>query len=104
MKGNLIVNATVLSRQQLETTVRALNKLIADNGPDDALRGIVILAVSTAVLLDFYANPNPVNPIGMCDNPDSLREYFCEVIMAAGKPLVEGGESDKAKGTAPWLN
>ena len=78
------------TEERLRRAYLDVGKAVADASGGSALRGLEIVAMAFAALLDTYAKPNSENPHGMCDDPEEFRRYFAKVIAGGGEGLLDG--------------
>ena len=72
-----------VTEAEFKKCIREVNIVVGKHARGSTLRGLDITAAAFACLLDFYANPNPVNPLGMCDDPRAFRRMYAEFIATA---------------------
>ncbi len=83
-----------ISERQAAKIISDINSIVVKSAPGSALRGLTVTAQCFAALLDVYAQPNPGNSQGMCDDPQSLRKYFADIIVST--PRLQKKDDQKA--------
>lgn len=65
--------------------VLELGGLVCRANPKSARSGLEILTAAFGCLLDIYADPNPENPAGMCDDKAAFRKFFAQILEGGAR-------------------
>ncbi len=71
---------TTITAEEVKRAYKKLGRHVQMAGGDSALHGLEVVTAAFALVLDTYANPNPENPEGMCDDPAAFRQYFADIL------------------------
>jgi hypothetical protein len=71
---------TQLTEAQFREVVKDLGDLAYKVDSKSAFDSLTIIATAFGALLDIYADPNPENDKGMCDDKQAFRQIFADII------------------------
>lgn len=80
---------------EIKKAVLELNNVVTGHSQGSVMRGLEVTAAAFAAVMDIYANPNEVNPEGMCDDPQAFRQHFSDLILSF--PPVKAVKEKKGK-------
>jgi hypothetical protein len=69
-----------ISIDQFKQVVADVGRIVDAVDPDSALYSLEVVATAFSALLQIYALPNANSPEGMCDDPETFRRYFAEIV------------------------
>jgi hypothetical protein len=70
-----------VTKSEAAKIIKELGGIVERASGGGALRGLTAVTGCFAGLLDVYAQPNEVNPAGMCDDPVAFRKHFAEILV-----------------------